>query len=323
MTTKKPVILESDGILGQLPNGAIINAGGTSNLTWTVNGKGLLFDDGTSSAGGGALNGGLTLQKVYDNSPSPAKIKLTTGKDFVIADDTDDGLYFKVDAETGKVTITGDLEVLGSSTVIDTVIQDSDHWLISPKSGTTTALKIEPDLGVVPVSDIVSIRRTFGTAPVFRIDANGNLIATQNLTVGGLINGINLSQLKLDIDAHFAGTAHRHLADDIDILPIATLPGATNVQAALEAINTKVDAGGGGGNPGGGTGDVRGYEHIQSAASILWTVNHDKGSFRASTTIYDSNWEVILPESIKIIDNNTILISFLTPVAGRAMVLVF
>lgn len=321
MITKKPVILESDGILGQLPNGGIINAGGTSNLTWTVDGKGLLFDDGSSSAPGGGLGGGLTLQKAYNASPSPATIKLTTGKDFVIADDTDDGLFFKVDSETGKVTITGDLEVLGSSTVIDTVIQDSDHWLISPKAGTTTALRIEPNAGVVPLADLVSIRRTFGSIPVFRIDSNGNLIATQNLTVGGLINGINLSQLKLDLDAHLAGDAFKHMAEDIDIFPIASLPGSTNVQAALEALNTKVDAGGGSG--GGGTGDVRGYEHIQSSASLLWTINHNKSSFRATTTIYDSNWEVILPESIKIIDNNTVLVSFLSPIAGRAMVLVF
>ena len=316
MTAKKPIILEFDGILGQLPNGGIINSGGTNNPTWTVDGKGLLFDDGTSTAPGGGTSGGLTLQKIYDLSPSPAKIKLSTGKDFVIADDTDDGLYFKIDAETGKVTITGDLEVLGSSTIIDTVIQDSDHWLISPKSGTTTALKIEPDLGVIPMVDIVSIRRTFGSAPVFRIDASGNVIATQNLTVGGLINGINLVQLKQDLDEHLAGTSLRHLAADVDILPITTIPGATNVQEALEAINTKIDSGG-------GTGDVRGYEHIQPAASLTWTVNHNKSSFRATTTIYDSNWEVILPESIKIIDNNTILISFLAPVSGRAMVLVF
>jgi len=315
----KPVLLETDGVFGQLPNGGIINAGGTSNPTFTVNGRGLLFDDGTST---GVGNSSITLQTVYDNSPAVAgatKIKLTTGKDFVIADDTDDGLYLKVDSETGKVTITGDLEVLGNSSVINTVIQDSDHWLISPKLGSTSALKIEPDLGVVPIVDLVSVRRTFGSAPVFRIDSAGNLIGTQNLTIGGLINGVNVVQVKNDLNHHLAGDAgYRHLAADVDILPIATLPGAVNDQQALEQINTKADHGGGG-----GSGSVFGYEHIQTVADLTWIVQHNRGTFRSQVTIYDTNWEQILPESVKVIDNNTILVSFVSAVAGRAMVVLF
>ena len=199
----KPVLLETDGVFGQLPNGGIINAGGTSHPTYTVNGKGVLFDDGTSTgtAGPGAAYPGVTLQLVYNNTPAVggvAAIKLAAGKDFVIADSAADNHYLRVDAISGKVTIIGDLEVLGDSAVINTVIQDSDHWLISPRLGNTTALKIEPDLGVIPIVDLVNVRRTYGTAPVFRIDANGNLIATQNLTVGGLINGVNIAQLKID-----------------------------------------------------------------------------------------------------------------------------
>jgi hypothetical protein len=314
----KPIILDVDGIFTQLSNGDIINAGGTSYPTWTVNGHGLLFDNGTSTAPGGGNS--ITLQSVYNNSPTVAGatvIKLTTGKDFVIADDTNNNLFFKVDSETGKVTITGDLEVLGSSSIIDSIIQDSDHWLISPKLGTTSALRIEPDLGVVPIVDLVTIRRTFGSTPVFRIDANGNLIASQNLTIAGTINGVDIVALKNDVNHHAAGDpGFRHYADDVDILPIPTLVGATNVQEALEQINNKVNSGTGGGS-------VVGYEHIQSIDSSTWVVQHNKSTFRLQSTIYNSLWEQIIPDAVKVIDNNTVLISFASPISGRAMLILF
>jgi hypothetical protein len=51
-TTNKPIILDEDGILGQLPDGELINAGGTSHHRWIVGGRGLLFDDGTSTLDG-------------------------------------------------------------------------------------------------------------------------------------------------------------------------------------------------------------------------------------------------------------------------------
>jgi hypothetical protein len=59
-TTKKPLILETDGVIEQLPNGGIINAGGTSWNTFTVGGRGLLFDDGSSTSGGAPSTVGPT-----------------------------------------------------------------------------------------------------------------------------------------------------------------------------------------------------------------------------------------------------------------------
>jgi hypothetical protein len=317
-TINKPLILEDDGIWGQLGNGALINAGGTTNPTFTVGGRGLLFDDGQSTSG---TAGAITLQTVYDNTPElggTVSIKLVAGKDFTIIDDTDNSIFFKVDAETGRVTITGDLEVHGNSSVIDTVIQDSDHWLISPKLGTTTALKIEPDLGVTPSVDLVSIRKTFGTAPVFRVDSLGNLIASQNLTVAGLINTVNVLQLKNDFNSHLAGNVgYRHLANKVDIQTIATLPNANNVQEALEQLNIKIDTGGG------PAGSVRGFEFTQATISSVWNIAHNLASSRAQITIYDADWEVVIPNTIKIMDSNNIQVTFATSIAGKAMIFVF
>lgn len=320
LLSHKPIVLEVDGVFGQLPDGGLINAGGTTWLTWTVGGKGLLFDDGTSTAPGGGTGQKFNLQTAYDNSaggPSgEAKIKLTTGKDFLIADDSDDSIFFRIDAETGKVTITGDLEVLGSSTVIESIIQDSDHWLVSPKSGATTAIKIEPDFGVVPIVDLVSIRRIWGEAPVFRIDSAGNVHISKNLFVGQLINGVDIVQLSNDLARHVTGADLRHMADQIDIDPIPGLT-ATNVQQALEQIKSSIGPGGGGG------GNVVGYEHIQNTASTNWVVVHSGNTFRVQVTVYDSDWEMIIPNTVKVIDNNTIVIAFSSAISGRAMVLMF
>lgn len=310
----KPVILEDDGVFGRLPNNAIINIGGTVGPSFTVGGRGVLFDDGTSSTGSSS---NLSLNQVYINS-SPedgeARIKLAAGKDFAITDLLNN-LFFKVDAETGKVTISGDVEILGSSTIIDTVIQDSDHWLISPKAGTTTALKIQPDAGVVPIVDLVSIRKVFGGLPVVRVDKDGNLILSQNLQVSGLINGVDVAYLSNQINDHISGNPGvRHVADDIDILPIANLPGATNVQQALVQLSNGVAGGGS---------STMGFEHLQNDPALTWHIVHNKSTLRLTVSVYDDNLEMIIPNNVAILNGNTVSINFSSPVSGRAILILF
>ena len=87
-----------------------------------------------------------------------------------------------------------------------------------------------------------------------------------------------------------------------------------------EQINNKADTGGGGS---GSFAGVYGYSHIQALPSSSWTIIHNRGTFRAQVTIYDNNWEQIIPEQVKVIDNNTVLVSFGTALIGRAMVLLF
>ena len=118
----------------------------------------------------------INLQKAYENSIASdgyGKIKLQTGGDFRIIDDTDDSIYFNIDAETGKVTILGDLDVLGESTVVESTITDSDHWLISPGDASQVALKIEPNSGVNYLTDLVQIFDGYesgGGDKVFRVE---------------------------------------------------------------------------------------------------------------------------------------------------------
>ena len=140
---------------------------------------------------------------------------------------------------------------------------------------------------------------------------------SQNLTVQGYINGVNLPYLNSNFIRHVVGADLRHLADQIDIQPIAGL-AATNVQQALEEIKSSIGSGGGG-----STGAVNGYEHVQSVDSQTWIVTHSGNTFRIQVTVYDTDWEMIIPNSVKVIDNNTAIIAFAAPISGRAMVLMF
>jgi hypothetical protein len=231
MSAKKPIYLTPQGVFSQLPTGSIINAGGVENTsnTFTVNGVGLLFESGDSTSGGG----GITLQKVYNKS-SPASIKLATGKDLTIYDDDDNTLYFRIDAETGKVTITGDLEVLGNSSTVNTVVTDADHWLISPASGFTSAIAIEPDsaAGAFQV-DILTIRKIHGGTPVLKIDKDGNIILT------GLVDGVDVSQLNTNFVNHTTlSSTSKHAASEVSVVgPFTKIGAPPNVEQALVALD--------------------------------------------------------------------------------------
>jgi len=361
----KPVILEDDGVLGQLPDGGIINAGGTDQPTWTVDGQGVILDDGSSSSGGP----GITLQKVYDNTPNlggAASLVLQDGKDLVIKD-PDDGTFVRISGKTGsspgqkaKVTINGDLEVTGDSTQIDTIVQDSDHWIISPASGATSALVIRPDNGVTPLVDLVSVRKTYVTAPVFRITKDGDVISTENLTVGKALSvdggdlAWNPAVKSLQL-GNATGTGRPYFIGS---------PGSVYIFGGNDGAGNALQFGYG--NPGGAPdGSIRvnttgawafdgsdfgtagqiltsngptapptwqtsassstvfGYEHVQSVDSTTWTIMHNGNTLRASVTIYDTLYEQIIPERVQVIDANTIVVTFTAAIAGSAMVFLF
>jgi hypothetical protein len=112
-TYRPTYLIEELGELGRLPDGAIVNIGGTSNATFTVGGRALLFADGSSTAGN---VGSFTLQVAYGNSSVPAQINLTTGKNFVL--NALDSNQFIFDAAHGGVTITGTLNGIPVADII-------------------------------------------------------------------------------------------------------------------------------------------------------------------------------------------------------------
>lgn len=163
----------------------------------------------------------VTLQKVYDNSISSTglgSITLTTG-DFQVFDDDNASVFFRIDADTGLVEITGDLLVHGQTTTVNSTVTDADHMILSPASGATTALKIEPDTGVTYTTDLVQIFNKYeldGGTKVFRVENDGGVIAG-SLTPGGLYvdqDGFLGTQfLQVDQDFRVDGTADFNVTD--------------------------------------------------------------------------------------------------------------
>lgn len=66
-----------------------------------------------------------------------------------------------------------------------------------------------------------------------------------------------------------------------------------------------------------------GYTHTQVAPSTLWTISHMGHTVHAQVTIYDSQYEQIIPSKVHIIDINTIQVSFTSPQDGIAIVIMF
>jgi len=179
------------------------------------------------------------LQRAYDQTiadgSGDAVIKLITGKDLKIEDDTNTTVFFKVDSETGTVTITGNLEVAGASTSIESTITSGDHWLITPDAATTVALNIEPDALVVMVADLVNIKTAFGAASSFRVTSGGEVIADgRNIAADGTI-----------LDAHLNGLAGKHAATEVSYDNFVSDLTAVNVKDALDEIQNTLGGAGG------------------------------------------------------------------------------
>ena len=312
MTFKVVHLFSDSGELGRLPDGGIINAGGVSGNTFTVGGKGLLFSDGTSTDGS-PVNLNLTLQGAYNFGSGT--IDFSAGKNFVIS--ALNQKIFQVDAATGRVTITGDLTVLGSSTVVESTLANVDQVSINPPAGVTSGLLIEPMVGITMSTDLVRIRNVNSGPPVFTIDASGNTFLKQ-LTVGGTINGIDLAQFYSDFQNHINGSGIKHAATEVSVdeTNLQNVSGST-VQEVVESIDSAI------GGLSGNSGVVQAYEHFQSTPSQTWTVLHAKNSTRPNVSIFDEVNDQVLPDEVKILDNNTIQVLFNTPQAGRAIILLF
>lgn len=89
---------QSTGELNKVPDQAIVPIGGVTGPTFTVGGKSVLLDDGTSSGVD------LSLQTVYANSTT-AEITLSSTKPLVLSDGS--SVLFSVDSSTGTVLVNG------------------------------------------------------------------------------------------------------------------------------------------------------------------------------------------------------------------------
>ncbi|MEM3860475.1 MAG: hypothetical protein QW478_13960, partial [Candidatus Micrarchaeaceae archaeon] len=140
----------------------------------------------------------ISLQQVYDQStPDPsnsASITLSNNKSLRVYDSNSTTVYFGIDANTGSVTITGPLYINGTAFVVNSAVTDEDHLLLSPQSGSTIPLQINPDTSLSVPAMQVSV--TNNGPSVFSISPSGitnlyQLSVNTNATIGGTVTASN------------------------------------------------------------------------------------------------------------------------------------
>lgn len=66
-----------------------------------------------------------------------------------------------------------------------------------------------------------------------------------------------------------------------------------------------------------------GYEHIQLAPISTWIIPHNANTKKLICQIYDGNDFLILPNHVQIMDADTVIVTFLTPMSGSAKIIFF
>lgn len=81
--------------------------------------------------------------------------------------------------------------------------------------------------------------------------------------------------------------------------------------------------GGGGATPPVGFNQTWGYVHQEPAPEFMWLITHNLGTDNVMTQIYDTNGNMIFPNSITVVDVNTVLVDFNSQQAGKALLMLF
>jgi len=135
------------------------------------------------------------------------------------------------------------------------------------------------------------------------------------------------NEIGLLVDRDTGKTIGRQIPFTLDDLADVNVgsPQAGDVIVWSSALNSWVlqsdccDGGGGGGVlPPPGFSNVWGYTHEESFASSLWIISHNLGTDRVIAEVYDINGNQVSPNTITIVDVNTILIDFNLPQEGKA-----
>lgn len=337
-----------DGIQTEVPDGGIVNIGGTSNATFTVAGKGVMLADGSTSNGDPSAL--FNLQVAYRNSNGPngdAAINMLAGKDFVIRS-TQPGKFFKIDAETGDVVITGNLYVSGDTTVVETVVTDYDHILITPRAPDSVGFRLKYDGSTIPNASYMEVFDNRLGINVFSIDRFGStdVLALRvqtdiQMVDGGLVDGVDVSELASLFTLH---TTHsqdeKHWTDEIRLsAQMASAPEAANLQNLLEffdssinisnqlvsQIQTRVDE---------LRHDVdsiefeqalepRGYVHVQEVTDVEWVVNHNKGTTNFTYVLFDASGRQFIPNEVIVDSPDSFRVRMNMPTSGRVNIIFF
>ncbi len=326
-----------------LPDGNILNIGGTSFPTFTVNGKGLLFDDGTSTSGsGGSLS--LSLQAVYNNtapdSNGSATLKLSPDKNLTITNADGSLPYFSINANNGEVSVSEEFRV-GTTSFSEFYSQFSDHITgEGPFNHFASNVLIFPIENLLPGTDNVQQALEQLSDRLVQQSNNKSLTAgyehTQEIAAQTWVINHNSNTMRAHVTIYDENW-EQIIPEKIKITDRNTITVTLNEPVAGKAMVYLMYLGAEDDNTdecvikypilpceqNSVRGLVGGYEFIQAVPILTWNIEHNANIKRANVTIYDENWEQILPDKVKIINNDVISVTFNTPASGRALIMLF
>lgn len=314
----KPIVIDVDGVYGMMPHGAIIPVGGTTSSTFLVGGVPVLLADGSNGGGGGGTSVS-SFQALYDKTiaTEDASIVLSTGSAFSILGT--DGLNGLVVTPDGNVSVAGNFSVTGTINGIS--IQTLQTKVNSQEAQINQLLQ-----DIAALQQNVQALVANDTAQAQQLANAQNAINATQDALSALIPRVtaaeaNITNVAADLAKHLAGdTTMRHLAADVDLTAISGLSSST-VQGALTELLTKINnigSGGSNGNP-----NIIGYEHVQADPSTTWEITHARGTLRVNISVWDQTLKSVVPDSIEVVDDNRVIVRFLTPQIGTAELLLF
>ena len=213
-----PLYVDTTGQYGRIPSSALLDIAGIYSPNFTVGGKPIMFADGTSSDGSSQLD----FQAVYFHTRAvngAARISLQAGKDFAICD-AEGNSYIEVDAETGKITIHGEMAVVSAIAKFEGAYQEFNHLNVLSTDGSRTALLIEPKPGVQFLTNPVQIKSSSEGPIDFSINPQGQTYI-RDLIVdsidANLIDGVDFGA----ISSHLSPDAFpfKHFGSEIKFEP--------------------------------------------------------------------------------------------------------
>lgn len=236
-----PVFVDTSGQYRRLPANSIIDIAGVTSPNFTVDGRAIMFADGSASDGSGAID----FQTVYYHTQpvdGAAKFLLQPGKDFAICDAAGNS-FVTVDAETGKITIHGEMAVISSIVKFTGSYQEFDHLNVLSNDGQKTSLLIEPKPGVVFQTDPVRIKSSSSGPIDFSINTQGQTyirdLIVDNIDAN-LIDGVDFNSFTLHLSPDAA--PYKHFGSEILYSPgfgdqsLVGFTGPVSVDTALDSL---------------------------------------------------------------------------------------
>ena len=143
--------------------------------------------------------------------------------------------------------------------------------------------------------------------------ANGDVTITSNLNLGGTINDVDFNKFYQDFETHVNSAdsiAHTASQISVDATNMQVLV-SNDVQTDLEIVDEFLR----------NAGSFKSFVFEDVVGHTEWVIQHNKSSLNPSITIFDEVGSTFFAEAIKIIDQNTIVISFNEIQRGKAVIL--